>query len=153
MNREAITQNGRTVGALASPWGNLASLPDQLDAELHLAPSSGELPVVQEQVGSEVRIRCTQGIVDRTDQHPGLKNRWLCQREVAMVKSVERIYPELQGCPFGQLGILEESEVPDVHSRALKAVSSKSGESAKLRLHVLCIRILGDIACHVSASP
>src|SRR5216684_3475070 len=99
----AIRHNGRTAGALASPRGNLPSLPDQFDRHLHLAVAARELLLIQEQVRGQVRVGSAQGIVYRTNQHTGLKNGGLCQREVAMVEGVEGIYPKLKGSPFGQV--------------------------------------------------
>src|SRR5437899_10638903 len=108
--------------------------------------------MILEQVGSEVGIGSTQGIVYRTNQHTGLKNGGLRQREVAMVKGVEGIYSELQGCPFGQLRILKQPQVPDVHSLSLKAVAPQGGEGTKLGLHVARIGVLGNVACHAATA-
>src|SRR5438552_14237524 len=86
-------------GGPREPPERLATLPDQLHAQLHLAAAACELPVIQEQVGSNVRIGGAQRVIHRPDQHTGLKDSGLCERVVAMIEGVEGIDTELRVVP------------------------------------------------------
>src|SRR5215471_234465 len=134
------------VGGPPRAPGKFGVLPEQLHAQLHLALAAGELPIVQEQVGSDIRIGSAQGVVYRANQHPSLKNGGLGQGEVAMVEGIEGIDAELQGCSFAQLRVLEQPHVPDVYSWSLEAVAAERGKCAQLCLNVTGVGVPGNVS-------
>src|SRR2546430_4697961 len=140
-------------GGPREPPESLAALPDQLHAQLHLAAAACELPVIQEQVGSNVRIGGAQRVIHPPDQHTRLKDSGLCERVASMIEGVEGIDTELQCRAFCQLRILEQPQVPHIHPRGLKLVASHGGEAANFGLHIAGIGVLCDVTATLPLPP